>query len=183
MQISDLTNRLNKCVDHFKTELSKVKTGRATPSLVESIPVDTYGSIMQVRELASITLLDSQNILISPWDKGVAKDIYKAIAESDLKVSPVIDGSNIRVPIPALTEERRIEMTKIVSTKLEESKNSIRSVRQDAMKDIEKEFADKKIGEDEKFTQKDKVEKTVKDFIQQADELSEAKKLELLKIN
>ncbi|KKS22208.1 MAG: Ribosome-recycling factor [candidate division WWE3 bacterium GW2011_GWA1_41_8] len=108
--------------------------------------------------------------------------MVSAVRESDLKVNPVIDGSVIRVPIPTLTEERRKEFVKIVSGKVEETKGAMRNIRQDAMKDVEKEFTDKKIGEDEKFSQKEEVEEVVKDFISRVDELGESKKSDIMKI-
>jgi ribosome recycling factor len=144
--------------------------------------VDAYDSKMSMKELGTITVTDSQNLVVSPWDKSLLKPIAKAIRESGLGLNPIDEPDRVRIPVPALTEERRTELAKIVSVKVEECKNSLRNVRQDAMKYIEKEFADKNISEDEKFSQKEEVEKTLKTFIEQADELGEAKKKELLVI-
>ncbi len=182
MNITDLKSRLNKSLEHLEDDLSQVRTGRATPALLENIILEAYGTKMTVKEVGSITILDPQNLVVTPWDRGLLPAVAAAIRESDLKVNPVTDGGTIRVPIPSLTEDRRKEFAKIVTVKVEECKNSMRNVRQEAMKDIEKEFADKKLGEDEKFTQKDVVESTVKDFVSQADTLGEAKKEDLLKI-
>jgi ribosome recycling factor len=182
MTTSELKTKLSKSVDHLQDELSQVRTGRATPALLENIHVDAYGTKMSVKELGSINVADAQNLVVSVWDKGLLPAVAASIRESDLKVNPVIDGNSVRVPIPALTEDRRKEFVKIVSVKVEEAKNSMRNVRQEAMKDIDKRFNDKQIGEDEKFTQKDEIEDVVKKFIEEADELGESKKTDLMTI-
>ncbi|EKD99479.1 MAG: hypothetical protein ACD_22C00251G0004 [uncultured bacterium] len=179
---SDLKLKLQKSVDFLKTEISQIRTGRASPSLLEDIAVEAYGSKMKVKELGSISSIDPQNLVVSPWDKGLATAIAAAIRDSDLKVNPIVDNGNIRVPIPSLTEDRRKEFVKIASQKVEEAKNAMRNIRQEAMKDIDKEFLDKKLGEDEKFTAKDVVEKTVKEFVTQADDLGEEKKTDLMRV-
>ena len=178
----ELKSKLEKSIEFLKSDLMQVRTGRATPSLVEDVAVDAYGSKMTIKELGSITLLDNQNLIISPWDRGLIQPIGKAIRESELKLNPIEDSDKIRVPVPSLTEERRKEFTKLVSSKVEEAKNSMRNVRQDAMKDVDKEFADKLIGEDDKFRQKEEIEKIVKEFSETVEELGESKKEELLTI-
>ena len=182
MTTTEFKSRLTKSIDFLKVELNQIRTGRATPALIEDIKVDAYGTSMSLKELSSISLLDSQNLVVAPWDKGLIKPIAKAIRESELKLNPVDESDKVRVPIPALTEERRKEFTKIVATKLEECKNAMRNVRQEAMKDIEKDFSEKAIGEDEKFRLKEEVEKIMKEFLSEAEELGENKKEELLKI-
>lgn len=182
MTIPELKAKLKKTLEHLEFELSQIRTGRATPTLLENITVDAYGTKMTVKELGSITVLDSQNLLVTPWDKGLASAIAGSIRDSELKVNPIIDAGSIRVPIPALTEERRKEFAKIVSTRVEETKGSMRNIRQDAMKDVDKEFADKLIGEDEKFSKREDVEKSVKEFVDQADEMGESKKEDLMRV-
>lgn len=182
MNTPELKLKLSKSIEFLKSELSQIRTGRASPSLIESVFVEAYDSKMSVKELGTITVMDSQNLVVSPWDKSLLKPIAKAIRESGLGLNPIDEPDRVRIPVPALTEERRTELAKIVSVKVEECKNSLRNVRQDAMKYVEKEFADKNISEDEKFSQKEEVEKTLKTFIEQADELGEAKKKELLVI-
>lgn len=182
MTNSELKSRLNKSLDFFKSELVKIRTGRATPSLIEDVTVEAYGAKMTLKELGSTTLLDTQNLTFSPWDKTLLKEIAKAILESGLGLNPVTDGETIRVPVPALTSDRRAELVKMVSAKAEAAKNTVRDIRQDAMKEIDRDFADKKIGEDPKFTLRDEVEKTIKDFISQIDALLDTKKEELLKV-
>ena len=182
MQTSELKARLEKSLDFFKQELSQIRTGLVTTALIENIEVEAYGSKMKLIELGSITLMDNQNLAVVAWDRTLLSAIAKAIRESELKLNPIAEPERVRVPVPALTEERRKEFAKIVSTKIEETKNAMRNTRQEAMKDIDKEFADKKIGEDEKFTHREEVEKVVKDFVTKADELSEAKKTDLMTI-
>lgn len=137
---------------------------------------------MTIKEVASVTSMDTQNLVITPWDKNLLKDISKALNQSDLKINPIIDGDRLRVPFPSLTEDRRKELVKIVSLKVEECKNAIRNLRQEAMKDIEADFANKLFGEDEKFSKKDDVEKIVKEFVAQIDSTGEDKKTELMKV-
>lgn len=182
MQTAELKSKLSKTLDHLKNELAQIRTGRGTPSLLENISVDAYGAKMTIKEVGSITVLDPQNLLVTPWDRSLVNAVAKAIQESDLKLNPVVDSTQVRVPIPGLTEERRKEFAKVASSKVEDSKNSMRSIRQDAMKDIDKSFADKLIGEDEKFTQREEVEKIVKEFVTQADELGESKKADIMSV-
>lgn len=182
MTNSELKTKLTKLVDYLKTDLAQVRTGRATPSIIESITVDAYDTKMSLLELGSISVLDPQNLVIVTWDKSVKPNIIKAIRESGLGLNPVEDGERLRVPIPALTEERRKEFTKLVASKTEETKTSMRGIRQDAMKDVDKLFSDKAIGEDDKFRLKEEVEKLVKDFVTQAEVLCETKQAELLTI-
>lgn len=182
MNKSELKSKLEKTIEFFRGELTSIRTGRANPSLISDVKVDAYGSKMTIKELGSISLLDSQTLVVTPWDKSVLAAISKGILESDLNLTAAQDSDRVRVPIPPLTEERRKELVKIVSTKMEDSKQSIRSIRQDVMKEIDKDFTEKLIGEDEKFTQKDEVEKIVKEYVSKLDELAEVKKEELLKV-
>ncbi len=174
--------KLSKSIDYLNSELSKVRTGRASPALLESVKVNAYDSVMEVRELGTIAVADAQNLVISPWDKGLLKEIAKGISSSDLNLNPVVDGDVVRISIPDLTEERRKELTKLVTSKVEEVKTSVRNIRQEAMKEIDKDFADKKIGEDEKFKFKEDVEEIIKDSIQKVVNLGEDKKKDLLNI-
>lgn len=182
MNKSELRSKLDKSLDYLKSELSQIRTGRATPTLVEDIDVEAYGAKMTLKELGSIVALDPQNLIVTPWDKGLIGSISKAIRESDLKLNPVEESDRLRIPIPSLTEERRKEFTKLVSAKLEETKNTFRNIRQEAMKDIDKDFSDKKIGEDEKFTFREEVEEIVKEFSDQADDLADNKREDILRV-
>ena len=182
MQVNDLSQKLALSLEYFISELTKIRTGRASSILVENIEVAAYGSKMKIKELGSISVPEPQVILISPWDKSLLSEIDKALRESTLGVNPITGSDTVKVVILSLTEERRKEMVKVVSTKLEECRNSVRNIRQDAMKEIDKAFADKEIGEDEKFSSKDKVEEVVKDFSHRADETAEKKKDDILRV-
>lgn len=182
MNTSELKSKLSKAQEFLKNELSQIRTGRASPSLLEGIPVDAYDTKMSIIELASIMVADPQNLVVTPWDKGLIKSIAKAIRESQASLNPVEESDKIRVPVPSLTEDRRKEMAKTVGVKVEECKTTMRNIRQEAMKDIEKMFSDKAIGEDEKFRLKEETEKIVKEFTDLADEIGETKKNEILTV-
>jgi len=182
MNTSELKSKLSKVHEFLQGELGQIRTGRASPALIENIAVEAYGAKMMVIELGSITVSDSQNLVVVPWDKGLIKSITKAIRESQASLNPIEESDRIRIPVPSLTEERRKELAKIVGVKAEEAKNSVRNIRQDAMKDIEKMFSDKSIGEDEKFRLKEEVEKTAKEFTDGVEEISETKRSEILSI-
>lgn len=182
MTQSELKSKLEKSVEFLQGELSKVRTGRASPALLEELKVNAYDSKMAIRELGSITVLDAQSLVVTPWDKTLAPNIAKGINTSDLNLNAVVDGAIVRVPIPDLTEERRQEMTKLVTAKVEEVKNSIRNIRQEAMKDIDSRFNSKDISEDQKFDEKEKVEEIVKEYTDKTVKMGEDKKADLLKI-
>ena len=182
MNKSDLKSKLDKSVEFLKIDIANIRTGRASPSLVSEVTVDAYDSKMTIKELGSIVLLDNQTIAITPWDRKLISSITKAIREGDSNLNPIEDSDRIRIPVPALTEERRKELAKLVNVKTEETKQSVRNIRQEAMKNIDKEFTDKSIGEDEKFFQKEEIEKIVKDCVEQVDQISDAKKQELLRV-
>lgn len=180
MTAADLKSKLTKSLDFLKVELAKIRTNRANPSLIEDMLIDAYDTKMTVKELASIAVLDAQNLVVSPWDKNLLKELAKAIAESGSGLNPTVENDHLRIPLPALTEERRKEFVRMAASKTEDCKTAMRNIRHDAMKDIEKAFTGKDIGEDEKFTQKEEVEKIVKDFVTQADTIGEEKKTDLL---
>lgn len=182
MNTSELKSKLSKVHEFLQGELSQIRTGRASPALIENIQVDAYGTKMMIIEVGSITVLDSQNLVVVPWDKGLIKSITKSIRESQASLNPIEESDRIRIPVPSLTEERRKELAKIVGVKAEEAKNSIRNIRQDAMKDIEKLFADKNIGEDEKFRLKEETEKIVKEFTDGIENISEEKRSEIMTV-
>ncbi len=178
----ELKNRLSKSIDFLKAELTQIRTGRANPSLLEDVEVIAYESKMTLKELGSITLADAQTILVTPWDKSLIPQIEKAIREGESRLSPVEAGGNIKVPVPTLTEDRRKELARLVNQKVEECKQSVRNIRQDAMKEIDKDFDDKVISEDDKFSQKEDAEDIIKDFTNKADTIGEAKITELMTI-
>jgi len=183
MNTSDLKSKLSKSIDFLKSELNQIRTGRVSPQLIADIQVEAYsGTLMTLKEVGSITVMDPHNLAVIPWDKTVMDAVINGIRNSNLGLGAVKEADRVRVSVPALTEERRVQFTKDASEKVEESKNSIRSIRQDFMKEIDKNFSEKLISEDEKFKQKEDVEKIVKDFVEQADTLGEEKKKEIMTI-
>lgn len=169
-------SKLEEKIKYLKDEMAKIRTGRASPALLEQVKVDAYDSQMSIKELGSITVSDAKTLVISVWNKDLIENVSKAISASDLGLNPTIDGGVIRVPVPSLTEERREEMTHLVTEKVEEIKNSIRNVRQEFIKEVEADFKNKEIGEDEKFRQIDIIEETIKEYTQEAVEIGDNKK-------
>jgi len=178
----ELKKSLNEAIEFFKSELSKIRTGRATPSLIEDIQIEVYGSKMRIKEVGSITVPESQLIVVSPWDRTQIPAISKAINSSELNLNSSYDNEKVRVPIPPLSEERRNELAKIVSSKLEAAKTTIRNIRNDVMKDIDRDFTDKKISEDERFAQKEEADKIIKEYSEQAEDISSDKKKSLMEL-
>lgn len=175
----ELETEMDKEVKHFERELSKLRTGRAHTSMVEDIKIMAYGTFMSLRELASITVPDPSLIIVQPWDKSLLADIEKALATSELGVSPVNDGNVIRVPIPRMSKERRDELIKLLHKKLEECKVAIRNTRkefQNFIRDIEKE---KKISEDYARRLSDILQKTTDRFIEMAEKIGRKKEEEI----
>jgi ribosome recycling factor len=183
MNNSELKSKLSKSVEFLVSDLSQIRAGRVSPALVSDIAVEAYpGTFMTVKELGSITVMDPNNLAIVVWDAGVIDAVINGIRNCGLSLGVIKEADRIRVNVPALTEERRVEFTKSVSEKVENCKNAIRSIRQDAMKDIDRDFSDKAITEDEKFKQKEEVESIVKEFIEEADTLGDNKKKELMTV-
>lgn len=173
-------NEMDNCIKHFEKELITIRTGRAHPSLIEDIKVTCYGdTTMKCKELGSIATPEARLLTLTPWDKGVLGDIEKAIMTSDLGVTPVNDGTIIRIQLPELTTERRSEMTKVLGKKLEECRVGVRNVRkgfQNLIRDSEK---DKKISEDHSRRLTDVLQKITDSYIKTAETKAEKKEAEL----
>jgi ribosome recycling factor len=182
MTKSELKDRLSKSLEYLESELMQIRTSRATPSLLEGLLVEAYGSTMTLREVGSITSVDTHTLLVSPWDKSLLDSIATAVRNSDLNVNPIVGGDSVRVPMPDLTKERREELARVVSGKVEECKTAVRNIRQEAMKDIEKAFSSKEIGEDAKFSQREEVENIVKEFVSQAEDLGDRKREDVISL-
>lgn len=178
--ISHYQSQFDSIVDHLKNELASLRTGRVSPSLVEQSPVEAYGGAMKLIELASISVSDARTLVVEAWDKSVMKDIEKSLQQNKFGFSVINDGQVIRVSFPALTEESRNEIIKVVNTKHEASKVTLRQLRDKVKEEIQAKEKAKEIGEDEKFRQVEALEKKVKET---QDKLKEAveKKVEELK--
>lgn len=176
--INKLREEFQKILDHFRKELSGIRTGRAHPSLVEDISVECYGSRMPLRQMASISMPETKTILVSPWDKNLLKDAQKAI-ELALELSAQNDGGTIRISLPALTEERRKDLFKIVGKKLEEAKVSMRNIRHDILDEVEN---IEEIGKTEIDLLKKKIQSEVDKFNGESQKMAEEKENEIMKV-
>ncbi|KKQ92495.1 MAG: Ribosome-recycling factor [Microgenomates group bacterium GW2011_GWC1_39_7b] len=184
MDESSIRDKMQGSVDSIASDIAGVRTGRATPSLVENIIVPAYGGTQRLRvmEVASITSPDPTSIVINPWDKSIIGDIRKGILEANIGMNPSIDGEILRIVIQPLTTEDREKYVKLLSVKLENGKVMIRQVRADEMHEIKKKFEEKEITEDEKFGSEKKLQEITDSFIAKIEEMGEKKKAELLQI-
>jgi len=173
---------MEKTVSRFREEIRKIHTGRATPGLVEDIQIDYYGSKAPIKQVASISVPEPRMIVIAPWNKDDLAGIQKAVAESELKVNPQIDGEVVRIVLPALTEERRAEMAKIIGREKEESRVAVRKTREDVWNEAQNVCQQGGISEDDKFRLKDKLQEIVDKVNRELDELAKAKEEEIMKL-
>ncbi|MDT9587557.1 MAG: ribosome recycling factor [Candidatus Arsenophonus melophagi] len=176
----DAQERMEKSIEAFKGQISKVRTGRASPSLLDGIFVKYYGSMTPLRQLANITAEDSRTLSITVFDHTLAQAVEKAIIASDLGLNPYSSGSVIRVPLPLLTEDRRKNLIKIVRHDAEHSRVSIRNVRRDANDKIKSLLKDKVIRDDDERRIQEAIQKLTDNFIKKVDELLEKKEQELI---
>lgn len=178
----DSEARMRKCIDAFKTELMKLRTGRAHPSILDHVTVDYYGSPMPINQVANIVLSDARTLTITPWEKSMVNPIDKAIRDSGLGFNPVTTGDIIRVPMPPLNEERRKDLIKVVRTEAEAARVSIRNVRRDANAEIKNLLKAKEITEDEERRMGDEVQKITDKFVAEVDQVTTAKEADLMAI-
>jgi len=180
--IEDARTRMGKSIESFKTELSKIRTGRAHSSLLDHIKVDYYGSEVPLAQAASVSVEDSRTLLVSPWEKSMVSVIEKAIMTSDLGLNPNTAGTAIRIPMPPLTEERRKDMVRIVRSEAENARVAIRNIRRDANNDFKDLLKEKEISEDDERRAQEEVQKLTDRFVQEADKLLATKEAELMEI-
>jgi ribosome recycling factor len=179
---TQLKTRMDKAVEAFRKELSAQRTGRANVHMLDTIHVDAYGSQVPLTQVGNISAPEPQLITITPWDASLTAAIEKAIRSSDLGFNPQNDGKVIRIPVPALTEERRKEMVKHLNKVLEEHKTAIRNIRRDGNEAIKKAMKDKKISEDEERGSLDQMQKVTDDEIKKMDEMFKAKEKEMMQV-
>ncbi len=186
MSIADIKKntetKMAQSIESLKGNLGKIRTGRANPAILDSIMVDYYGNPTPLNQVANISLLDNRTISVQPWEKGLGAKVEKAIRDSDLGVNPVAMGDLIRVPMPAMSEERRKEMTKLVRNDGENSKIAIRNLRRDAIEGVKKLVKDKLASEDEQKRSDAETQKTTDKFILEVDRLVGDKEKEILAI-
>lgn len=186
MTIADIKKtaelKMGKSIEAFKGELQKVRTGRAHPGLLDQVQVDYYGSMVPISQVANVSLLDARTISVQPWEKGMGAKIEKAIRESDLGLNPAAQGDLLRVPMPALTEERRKDLTKIVRHAGEDCKVAVRNLRRDANEHLKKLLKEKLSSEDEERRAQEDVQKLTDRVIAEIDRLIQAKEAEILAV-
>ena len=180
--IFEMSSRMEKSVESFKNELSKIRTGRASLSILDDISVDAYGSNMPLNQVGTLTIPESRMIVIQPWDPQMLPAIEKAILKSDIGLNPANDGKLIRLNIPQLTEERRKDFVKLVKKTAEEFRVAIRNVRRDAIETLKKQKKDKEISEDELFKFQDEAQKETDSYVKQIDDVTASKEKEVMEV-
>ena len=176
----DTSQRMQKSIDVLSSTLRKIRTGRATPDILDSVQVDYYGNETPINQLANINVEDSQTLAISPWEQKFIPEIEQAILKANLGLNPVTSGSIVRIPLPHLTEERRIELTKQVSHEEELAKVSIRNIRRDSIQDLKEFLNEKMISEDHFHKGQIDIQTITDDKIKNIESLSEQKRKELM---
>ncbi|MGY0193641.1 ribosome recycling factor [Leptothrix sp. BB-4] len=186
MSIADIKKnaeaKMAKSIEAFKNELQKIRTGRAHPGILDQVQVEYYGSMLPISQVANVSLIDARTISVQPWEKGMGQKIEKAIRESDLGLNPSTMGDLIRVPMPALTEERRKELTKVVRHAGEDAKVAVRNLRRDANEHAKKLLKDKLITEDDERRSIDEVQKLTDRTVAEIDKLVQGKEAEIMAV-
>ena len=178
----DAQDRMEKSVSALKSQLAKIRTGRAHPSLLDSIVVNYYGADTPLKHLANIIAEDSRTLALSVFDKSAIQAVEKAIMSSDLGLNPMSAGGAIRIPLPPLTEERRKDLIKVARSEAENGRVAVRNIRRDANSDIKDLLKDKDISEDQARAGEENIQSLTNDFIKQVDELLSVKEKELMEI-
>jgi len=178
----DARERMAKCVQTFQADLKKLRTGRAHPSLIEHLKVDYYGSEVPLQQVASIAVEDGRTLVVSPWEKTMVQAIEKAIHKSDLGLTPMTAGTVIRIPMPALTEERRREITKVLRHDAENARIAVRNVRRDVMNHIKEKLKAKLVSQDDERRAEGEVQKLTDKHIAEVDQLLAAKEKEVMQV-
>jgi ribosome recycling factor len=174
--------KMAKSVEALKADLGKVRTGRAHTGLLDHIHVDYYGSMMPLAQVANVTLVDARTIAVQPWEKKMIPVVEKAIRDSDLGLNPATSGEQIRIPMPALTEERRRELTKVVHKDAENARVAVRNIRRDANEHLKKLLKDKQCSEDDERHAQVDVQKLTDRFIAEIDKIMHAKEADLMAV-
>lgn len=178
----DTRDRMQKAVENLERDYKRLRTGRASISLVDGIRVEYYGTPTPLSQLATLTIPEPRSIMIQPWDSSVMGDVEKAILKSDLGLTPSNDGKIIRITIPPLTQERRKELVKVIKKKSEETKVAIRNIRRDANEMLKELKKEKQISEDDQARAQEEIQRITDDFIKKIDAVYAAKEKEILEI-
>lgn len=180
--LKDGETRMEKAIDALQRDLDTVRTGRASPSLVDRLMVDYYGTPTPLNQLAGVSVPEPRLLAIQPWDRGTMADIEKAIQKSELGLNPNNDGQMIRIAIPPLTEDRRKQLVRVVHSHVEESKVAIRNIRRDAMAQVRELMSEKLISQDDERRGEHQIDELTKRFVDQADTIGKAKEHEVLEV-
>jgi ribosome recycling factor len=180
--MDDAEVRMGKAIDALRRDLATIRTGRASPSLVERLPVDYYGSSTPLNQLAGISVPEPKMLVIQPWDRGSMAAIEKAIMKSELGLNPTNDGQVVRIAIPPLTEERRKQLVKLVHGHVEDGKVALRNIRRDAMTHVKELLSEKLIGEDDERRAEHEVDEMTKRYVSDAERVGKAKEQEVLEV-
>ena len=172
----------NKIIEQLREELSRLRTGRANPSILDGVNVESYGAMMPLKGVASINTADAKTITVEPWDKNLLKEIEKAILAANIGLNPVNDGKILRLVLPPMTEEFRRSLVKVIGQKLEQERISLRQLRDQIRESIAEEEKNKEIGEDQRFQMQDRLEKMVKDVNDTLKKMAEEKEEEVMTI-
>lgn len=179
---NDLQRRMEGAITAFKSDLASLRTGRASSNLLDPIQVQAYGSAMPLNQVATVSVPEPRMISVSVWDKSMVGAVDRAIRESNLGFNPIVDGTNLRIPLPELNEQRRKELVKIAHTYAENAKVAARHVRRDGMDVLKKEEKDGDISQDDHRVQSEKVQKLTDDTISQIDSLLAGKEAEIMQV-
>lgn len=180
--LADAESRMAKSLEALHRDLNTIRTGRASPALLDRISVEYYGTSTPLNQMANISAPEARLLVIQPWDRGVISDIERAIQKSDIGITPSSDGVVIRLAIPQLTEERRKQLVKQVHHQVEESKVAIRNVRRDSMSDVREMMTSKLISEDDERRAEQKLDELTKKFVEEAEKIGKGKEHEVLEV-
>lgn len=182
MTLDPYRAEFEKVVTFLQRELGTIRTGRATPVIIEDVPVEVYGSRMTVKQLASITATDARTLQVDPWDKAVLKDIEKGIRLAQPSINPVSDGKSLRIPMPSLTEDARRELTKLIGQKVEHAKQGLRKIRDDARSTIIEAERAKQLSEDDRYRFQKKLDEMSEEYTAKLREFGEKKAAEIMTV-
>ena|SRR3989344_6704276 len=182
MDLEERKPELDKVLESLKVELSKLRTGRANPAMIDGVRIDYYGTIMALNQISAVSVPEPRQLLITPWDKNVLPAIEKAIRDANLGLSPANEGDKIRITIPELTEERRFELVKVAARIVEETRVKVRNIREEIWKDIQNKEGSGEITEDDKFKLKNDLQKLIDEYNAKIKAMAENKEKEMMTI-
>lgn len=180
--IKESKHKMAKSIEAFRSELAKIRTGKATTALLDGLKVDYYGTLTPLKQVANITVLDAHTLSVTPWEKTLVNAIDRVILQADLGLNPVSDGTNLKIPIPPLTEQRRKDFVKLVKKFGEDAKIAVRNIRRDANEHLKKKQKDDKLSEDLLKDAEARVQKLTNDFITEIDQILVHKEKEIMEV-